>query len=68
MGVVFFAEVHLCRIVFFENEVQPITVHDLHATILHLLGLEHTKLTYAYQGRQMRLTDVYGNVIKQVLA
>ena len=43
-------------------------VHDLHATILHLLGLEHTKLTYKFQGRNFRLTDVYGNVVQKLLA
>lgn len=43
-------------------------LHDLHATILHLLGLEHTKLTYRYAGRDFRLTDVHGNVVKQILA
>jgi hypothetical protein len=43
-------------------------VHDLHATILHLLGLEHTKLTYRFQGRDFRLTDVAGNVIHKALA
>jgi hypothetical protein len=43
-------------------------VHDLHATILHLLGLDHERLTYRYSGRDFRLTDVYGNVVKQVLA
>lgn len=42
-------------------------VHDLHATILHLLGLEHTKLTYRFQGRDFRLTDVHGKVIKEIL-
>ena len=42
-------------------------VHDLHATILHKLGLDHTKLTYAYQGRRMRLTDVYGDPIPQIV-
>jgi hypothetical protein len=49
-------------------EVDKVAVHDLHATILHLLGLDHTKLTYRYNGRRFRLTDVYGNVIKKVLA
>ena len=44
------------------------TVYDLNATILHLLGLDHTKLTYHYGGRDMRLTDVHGNVVKDVLA
>jgi hypothetical protein len=43
-------------------------VNDLHATILHLLGLEHTKLTYRYSGRDFRLTDVAGNVVQEVLA
>jgi uncharacterized protein (DUF1501 family) len=43
-------------------------VHDLHATILHLLGIDHTRLTYHYSGRDFRLTDVYGQVVKQVLA
>jgi hypothetical protein len=42
--------------------------HDLHATILHLLGLEHTKLTYRYAGRDFRLTDVYGEVAKEIVA
>jgi hypothetical protein len=43
-------------------------VHDLHATILHLLGFDHTKLTYKFQGRPFRLTDVHGNVVKDLLA
>ena len=43
-------------------------VHDLHATILHLLGLEHTKLTFRFQGRDFRLTDVKGNLISKLLA
>ncbi len=43
-------------------------VHDLHATILHLLGFDHTKLTYRFQGRDFRLTDVHGNVVKKILA
>ena len=43
-------------------------VHDLHATLLHLLGFDHTKLTYRFQGRDFRLTDVHGNVVKQLLA
>ena len=42
-------------------------VHDLHATILHLLGLDHEKLTYRYSGRDFRLTDVYGNVVKKII-
>jgi uncharacterized protein (DUF1501 family) len=47
---------------------KPVHVHDLHATILHLLGLDHTKLTYRYSGRDFRLTDVYGNVVTGLLA
>jgi hypothetical protein len=43
-------------------------LHDLHATILHLLGLDHTKLTYQYAGRDFRLTDVHGRVVDEVLA
>ncbi|MEO8428351.1 MAG: DUF1501 domain-containing protein, partial [Verrucomicrobiota bacterium] len=43
-------------------------VHDLHATILHLLGFDHTKLTYRFQGRDFRLTDVEGEVITKLLA
>ena len=43
-------------------------VHDLHATLLHLLGFDHTRLTYKFQGRDFRLTDVHGNVVKQLLA
>jgi hypothetical protein len=52
----------------FKASVDRTTVHDLHATILHLLGFDHTKLTYKYNGRRFRLTDVYGNVIKPILA
>ena len=43
-------------------------VHDLHATILHLLGLDHERLTYRYAGRDFRLTDVYGNVVREIVA
>lgn len=43
-------------------------VHDLHATILHLLGLDHERLTYRYAGRDFRLTDVHGNVVKEIIA
>ncbi|MEQ1852354.1 MAG: DUF1501 domain-containing protein [Chthoniobacteraceae bacterium] len=43
-------------------------VHDLHATILHLMGFDHEKLTYRYNGRDFRLTDVYGNVVKDLVA
>jgi hypothetical protein len=44
-----------------------VSIHDLHATILYLLGLDHTRLTYRYQGRDFRLTDVYGNVIEKMI-
>jgi len=46
----------------------PISVHDLHATLLHLLGLDHTRLTYFHQGRNFRLTDVEGVVVEKLLA
>ena len=46
----------------------PVHVHDLHATILHLLGLDHTKLTYRFQGRDFRLTDVSGELVTKLLA
>lgn len=46
----------------------PVSVHDLHATMLHLFGVDHTRLTYRYQGRQFRLTDVHGKVLAPVLA
>jgi hypothetical protein len=47
---------------------KPVHVHDLQATMLHLLGLDHTKLTYRHSGRDFRLTDVHGRVIKEFLA
>jgi hypothetical protein len=43
-------------------------VHDLNATIMHLMGVEHTRLIYRYQGRDFRLTDIHGEVVKKVLA
>jgi hypothetical protein len=46
----------------------PVHVHDLHATILHLLGLDHERLTYRYSGRDFRLTDVHGHVVREILA
>ena len=46
---------------------QPISTHDLHATMLHLLGLDHERLTYRYSGRDMRLTDVAGTLIPQIV-
>ncbi len=47
---------------------KPVSMHDLHATIMSLLGIDHTRLTYHYQGRDFRLTDVSGEVIKDILA
>ena len=52
----------------FKAAENPVHVHDLHATILHLLGFDHTKLTYRHAGRDFRLTDVHGNVVKDILA
>jgi hypothetical protein len=46
----------------------PCHVHDYHATILHLMGIDHTRLTYRYAGRDFRLTDVRGQVLRAVLA
>jgi hypothetical protein len=46
----------------------PVHVHDLNATILHLLGVDHTRLTYRYQGRDFRLTDVEGELVRDILA
>ena len=48
-----------------ENKVH---FHDLHATILHQLGLDHEKLTYKHAGRNFRLTDVHGRVVREILA
>ena len=48
-----------------ENKVH---VHDLHATILNQLGFDHTRLTYRYAGRDFRLTDVHGEVVKAIIA
>src|SRR5919201_1746112 len=50
----------------YKAEQQPISYHDLHATMLHLLGIDHKKLTYRFNGRNMRLTDVYGTLIPQI--
>ena len=45
-----------------------VEIHDLHATMLHLLGIEHTRSTFRFGGRDMRLTDVHGNIVKEILA
>jgi len=47
---------------------KPVHIHDLHATVLHLLGLDHQQLTYRYSGRDFRLTDVSGHVVREILA
>jgi hypothetical protein len=52
----------------FRAEQDKVHVHDLHATLLHLMGIDHTRLTYSYSGREFRLTDVHGNVIRPILA
>jgi len=52
----------------YKAEQQPISIHDLHATVLHLMGMDHTKLTHLYNGRNMRLTDVYGDPIPQIVS
>jgi uncharacterized protein (DUF1501 family) len=52
----------------FAAQENPTSVHDLHATILHLMGINHEELTYRYAGRDFRLTDVYGDVLRPILA
>jgi len=52
----------------FRAQQDPTSVHDLHATILHCLGLDHERLTYRYAGRDFRLTDVHGHVLSDILA
>ncbi|MBL8848039.1 MAG: DUF1501 domain-containing protein [Planctomycetaceae bacterium] len=52
----------------FNVAADPVHVHDLHATLLHLLGLDHTRLTYRFQGRDYRLTDVHGQIVQGLLA
>jgi hypothetical protein len=52
----------------FNVAADPVHVHDLHATLLHLLGFDHTRLTYRFQGRDYRLTDVHGRLVKEILA
>ena len=49
-------------------EEEKVHAHDLHATILHLMGMDHTRLTYRHNGRDERLTDVFGNVVTKVFA
>ena len=52
----------------FRAQDNPVHVHDLHATMLHLFGIDHKRLTYRFQGRDFRLTDVHGNIVKEILA
>ena len=52
----------------FRAEENPVHVHDLHATLLHLLGFDHEKFTYRYAGREFRLTDVHGKVVTEILS
>jgi hypothetical protein len=46
----------------------PVHVHDFQATLMHLLGIDHEKLTFKHQGRRYRLTDVHGNLVKDIIA
>jgi len=46
----------------------PVHVHDFQATLMHLMGVDHERLTYKFQGRRFRLTDVHGKVVKDILA
>jgi hypothetical protein len=52
----------------YKAAVNKVDTHDFHATILHLLGMDHEKLTYLHNGRRYRLTDVFGKVVKDVVA
>ena len=47
---------------------KKVHVHDLHATMLHLMGLDHKRLTYRFAGRDFRLTDVHGNIVNELIA
>ena len=57
-----------CVLVFFGVTKDKVQIHDFQATLLHLLGFDHEKLTFRYQGRDFRLTDVEGQVVKEILA
>ena len=52
----------------FQAVEDRVSIHDLHATMLHLLGFDHERLTYRYAGRDFRLTDVHGRVVREILA
>jgi hypothetical protein len=50
----------------FDAAIDPVHTHDVHATILHLLGMDHEKLTFRFQGRDFRLTDIHGELIEKI--
>ena len=52
----------------YNNVEDPVHVHDFNATMLHLMGIDHEQLTYKYQGRRFRLTDVHGKIVKKILS
>jgi arylsulfatase A-like enzyme len=52
----------------FQAVENPVSIHDLHATMLHLMGVDHERFTYRYAGRDFRLTDVHGKVVRDILA
>jgi hypothetical protein len=56
------------RVIFLNIAESPVHIHDFQATLLHLLGIDHERLTYKYQGRRFRLTDVHGEVVEGILA
>ena len=64
-----------CRAVYGETDEfsynivkDPVHIHDFHATLLHLMGIDHERLTYRYAGRDFRLTDVHGRVVHDIIA
>ena len=52
----------------YEAVDKPVHIHDLHATVLHQMGLDHKRLTYRYSGRDYRLTDVHGELVREIIA
>jgi len=56
------------RVISFKAEIDHVHIHDLHAAMLHLLGFDHEQLTYRYVGRDFRLTDLYVNVVWDIIA
>ena len=62
------AELRRVRRSRYERRVNPVHVHDFQATLLHLLGIDHERLTFRFQGRDFRLTDVHGQVVSGLLA